>query len=71
MLPVWFWIAAVLSVSATTGWQEAADNFSRDIGSTGATILDRREELFLPRALQHELSPKSNWPSRANKDYVY
>jgi hypothetical protein len=32
------------------GWQEAEANFSRDISSTGAIILDRREELFLPRA---------------------
>lgn len=31
-------------------WQEAEEKFSRDIGSTGAAILDRREELFLPRA---------------------
>lgn len=31
------------------GWQEAENKFSRDIGSIGATILDRREELFLPR----------------------
>lgn len=31
------------------GWQEAEATFSRQIGSTGATILDRREDLFLPR----------------------
>ena len=34
----------------TAGWQTAEDNFSREISSTGATILDRRNELFLPRA---------------------
>ena len=32
------------------GWREAEANFARDIASTGATILDRREELFLPGA---------------------
>jgi len=32
------------------GWQEAEAEFLEDIASTGATILDRREELFLPRA---------------------
>lgn len=34
----------------TRGWQDAETKFSRDIASTGARILDRREELFLPRA---------------------
>jgi len=33
-----------------TGWQDAELTFSRDVASLGATILDRREELFLPPA---------------------
>jgi hypothetical protein len=36
--------------AAPAGWQESENNFSRDVGSMGTTILDGREELFLPRA---------------------
>jgi hypothetical protein len=31
------------------GWQEAEAKFLHDVDSAGATIFDRREELFLPR----------------------
>jgi hypothetical protein len=34
----------------TEGWQEAEARFSRSVALTGADLLDRREELFMPRS---------------------
>jgi hypothetical protein len=34
----------------TPGWDDAEKNFLRDIMSSGAEVLDRREELFFPRS---------------------
>ena len=34
-----------------THWQMAEDNFLKDIAATGLTLIDRREELFMPREM--------------------
>jgi hypothetical protein len=52
------------------GWQEAEANFSRDIGSTGATILDQREELFLPRAYFFNTSLHLNQVGRRDRTNI-
>ena len=40
----------VIETSPASGWQAAEVNYSHDIASTGASILDHREELFFPSA---------------------
>ena len=43
-------IPYLVNDTPSLGWQKEEEDFLRDVKSTGAELLDHREELFFPRA---------------------